>query len=108
MSIKPIDLQTLFLQLGQVGKQQSAIKDGAVLQQAIHGATLQKLEDEAAKSVRRADDDALESRAIQPDPDGHAGRRESGSKQHDDEEADSTEQETIRDPALGGLVDISG
>ncbi|GAB1457283.1 hypothetical protein MASR2M48_25910 [Spirochaetota bacterium] len=54
MPIKPIDLQTMFLQLGQVGKQQAAQKDGALLHAHLHGEQLKKMESEAHGGLRTA------------------------------------------------------
>jgi len=108
MAIKPIDLQTLFLQLGQVGKQQSASKEGTMLQEAMRGAVTQKLEDEAAKAVRRPEDDEIQSESIKSEPEGGQQRREGKKKGHEDETAEPPEPETVRDPALGSFIDISG
>jgi len=107
MAIKPIDLQALFLQLGKVGKEQLALKEGAVLQQSIQGAIVQKQQDEAAKSVRRAEDDELETEAIKSDADASAGRQE-GEHKHEESSEGKPGKETIKDPALGGHIDISG
>ncbi len=107
MAIKPIDLQALFLQMDKVGKEQLALKGGAVLHQSIHGAVIQKQQDEAAKSVRRAEDDELQTEAIKTDADASPGRQ--GSEQHREEAEDEKPgKETIKDPALGGHIDISG
>ena len=107
MAIKPIDLQALFLQLGKVGKEQLALKEGAVLQQSIQSAIVQKQQDEAAKSVRRAEDDELETEAIKDDADASAGRQE-GEHKRDEGSEEKPGKETIKDPALGGHIDISG
>ena len=37
MPIRPIDLQTLLMQLSQVGREQAAEKEGAALQSAMKG-----------------------------------------------------------------------
>lgn len=107
MAIKPIDLQALFLQLGKVGKEQLALKEGAVLQQSIQSAIVQKQQDEAAKSVRRAEDDEVETEAIKGDADASAGRQE-GEQKRDEGSDVLPNKETIKDPALGGHIDISG
>lgn len=107
MPIKPIDLQTLFSQLGQVGKQQAAEKDGAALQQAVHGAVVKKIEDEAAKAVQRPKDDETTPEAVKdrrPSPEKQKGQERKG----DEPEPEDEGVETVHDPALGGHVDISG
>ena len=107
MAIKPIDLQALFLQLDKVGKEQMALKEGAVLHQSIHSALIQKQKDEAAKSVQRAEDGELQTEAIKTDADATTDRRES-EQQREESEEKMPDRETIKDPALGGHIDISG
>ncbi|MBU0928917.1 MAG: hypothetical protein KKA67_14300 [Spirochaetes bacterium] len=107
MPIKPIDLQTLFLQLGQVGKQQAAEKDGALLHANLHGAAAKRIEDEAAKAVHRPEDAQTATESVKDDggkPPGYQGDE----KKRDDGKAPEDDVETISDPALGGNVDISG
>lgn len=108
MPIKPIDLQTLFLQMDRVAKQQSLEKDGAALQQALHGAAIQKKVDESARAVKPVADDQKGAEAVREKEEGEAGaeRREGRRREGEDEEA--PDAETVKDPALGGHVDISG
>lgn len=107
MPIKPIDLQTLFVQLGQVGKQQAAEKDGAVLHANLHGAMVKKMDDEAAKAVQRPQDDQASTQVVE-DGGGSGTGGPSGEKKREEEKAADKDVETISDPALGGHIDISG
>jgi len=107
MPIKPIDLQTLFVQLSQVGKQQAAEKDGAVLHANLHGAMVKRMEDEAAKAVQRPKDDQATTQVID-DEGGSGAGGPGGEKKRDEENAADKDVETISDPALGGHIDISG
>ncbi len=107
MPIKPIDLQTLFVQLGQVGKQQAAEKDGATLHASLHGTTIKKLEDQAARAVQRPRDDQTATESINDSSNSGSGGQ-AGDKKREDEKDGDAGVETIRDPHLGGLVDISG
>jgi hypothetical protein len=79
MAIKPIDLQALVSPDGQGRQGAAALKEGAVLHQSIHGAVIQKQQDEAAKSVRRAEDDELQPRISRPMPMLLQGVREANS-----------------------------
>jgi hypothetical protein len=107
MPIKPIDLQTLFVQLNLVGKQQAAEKDGALLHSTLHGALVKRMEDEAAKSVQKPQDDQAAAKSVLNEPGGkHGGPGSEKKKEGEDREDDDTE--TITDPALGGHIDISG
>jgi hypothetical protein len=107
MPIKPIDLQTLFVQLSQVGKQQAAEKDGALLHSTLHGALVKRMEDEAAKAVQRPKDDQATTKSVSKDPGGKQGQPGS-EKKREGEDREDEDAETITDPALGGHVDISG
>ncbi|PKL25531.1 MAG: hypothetical protein CVV47_05610 [Spirochaetae bacterium HGW-Spirochaetae-3] len=107
MPIKPIDLQTLFVQLSQVGKQQAAEKDGALLHASLHGAMVKRMEDEAAKAVQRPKNDQATTPVID-DEGGSGSGGQSGEKKHEDEKAVDKDVETISDPDLGGNIDISG
>lgn len=107
MPIKPIDLQTLFSQLNQVAKQQAAEKEGAALHASLHGAVVKRMEDEAAKAVQRPKDDQESTKSV----DDKSGSRRGGQgpgKRRPGEDEDDAEAETIKDPDLGGHVDITG
>ena len=107
MPIKPIDLQTLFAQLERVGRQQSAEKQGAALHQSLHIAALQKKEDDSAHSVKAVKDDQKGAEAVKDDTEG--GARQQGSEERGEKrEGDGEPKETVKDPALGGHVDITG
>ncbi len=107
MPIKPIDLQTLFVQLSQVGKQQAAEKDGALLHVHLHNNQVKRIADEAAKAIQRPKDDQTATESIN-DESGSSMAGHAGEKKRDEEKAPEKDVETIRDPALGGYIDISG
>lgn len=107
MPIKPIDLQTLFVQLSQVGKQQAAEKDGALLHVHLHNTQVKRIADEAAKAIQRPKDDQTATESIN-DESGSGMTGHSGEKKRDEENKTEKDVETIRDPALGGNIDISG
>ncbi|OHD13004.1 MAG: hypothetical protein A2Z96_01185 [Spirochaetes bacterium GWB1_48_6] len=107
MPIKPIDLQTLFVQLGQVGKQQAAEKDGALLHVHLHNTQVKRIADEAAKAIQRPKDDQTATESIS-DESGSGMPSNAGEKKREEDKSSKKDVETIRDPALGGNIDISG
>lgn len=107
MPIKPIDLQALFLQLGQVGKQQAAEKDGATLHASLHGALVKRIEDEAAKAVQRPKDDQAVTESVENEGGSGSGGK-SAEKKHEEKATPEDDVETISDPDLGSHIDISG
>ncbi len=110
MPIRPIDLQTLLMQMSQVGRDQAIEKDGPALQSAMQGAAAQKKEIEAKEAVRRSED-AKEGASPINDRSGRQ-RGKAGGKEGEDSEdepgATPAEEEVVRDPSLGNRVDLSG
>lgn len=107
MPIKPIDLQTLFMQLGQLNKQHAAEKEAPVLQQAVQGNSFLEKEENAARTVRAVEDNAAEANKIKADEKGQGSMADSPSSGRQAEKEEQ-EKETIKDPDLGTRVDLSG
>jgi hypothetical protein len=111
MPIRPIDLQTMLMQLSQVGREQSAEKEGAALQVAMKVAADTKRLDESKESVHRAEDAEAGAKILgdrdgspgQPPREGPGGRREAGPK-----DGEKAKEEVIRDPGLGTRIDLEG
>lgn len=111
MSIRPIDIQTLLMQMSQVGKDKAIEKDGALLQAAIKGAEEQKRRDESKEAVRRPDEAETEARPVRERKEGGAKNLPERSKNGEDavsEGREGEEGEIVRDPNLGNKLDISG
>jgi len=111
MPIRPIDLQTLLMQMSQVGRDQAVEKDGPILQSALQGAAMQKKEVEAKESVQRTEDakegaDPIKDRRGRSK--GRGGPGEEGSEEDGAAEGDAGTEEVVRDPSLGNRVDLSG
>ena len=76
MPIRPIDLQTLLMQMSQVGRDQAVEKDGPALQAAMQGAAAQQKEIEAKDAVRRPEEPKDGAAAVKERP----GRSRQGGK----------------------------
>ena len=107
MPIKPIDLQTLFMQLNQVSKEQAAAKDGVVLQQSIQGTILQKKLEDEMRSVQRPQADESAGK-IGDGESGNTPGEGSGGRPHSRETEKPEEPEVVKDPDLGRRIDIEG
>jgi hypothetical protein len=109
MAISPIDLQALFTQVDKVGKQETAQKEGAAIQQAIQQAQSQRLTDEKIRSVNEAQDQGEGAEGVRD----HSGRKASheGGARHNGGEENAEEKKddagVIRDPDLGRNIDVS-
>jgi hypothetical protein len=105
MPLNPIDLQTVFTQMSQVGRQQSAEREGALLHTNILADELKKQEDINAKTVKKLNEDTQ----IPKVNDEEARKRKQDTReQNKPEEETQAEVQTIHDPYLGGIIDISG
>jgi hypothetical protein len=109
MAISPIDLQTLFTQVDKIGKQESAQREGAALQQALQQAQNQQLTEERIRSVNEAQNSGEGAEGIR-DRRGGKGREREGEKkagEEEEEEQKGASESVIRDLDLGKNVDIS-
>ncbi len=100
------------MQMGQVGREQAAEKEGAALQQSIQGAAEQKRADEAKEAVRRPEDPQTgadpvkDRRGRSGGGRGLAGGR--GRPGEAEEASPEEEEEIVKDPSLGNKIDLSG
>ncbi len=112
MPIRPIDLQTLLMQMSQVGRDQAIEKDGPALQSAMQGAAAQKKEMETKEAVRRPEEPKNGAGAVKERP--GRSRAQGGRSSQDgeegaaDEDGEEAPEEVVRDPSLGNRVDLSG
>ena len=107
MPIKPIDLQTLFMQMNQVSKEQAAAKDGVVLQQSIQAAVLQKKREEEVRSVQKPQADENPEKIGDRESRSARGEEQKSRKRSEDTQ-ESEEPEIVKDPDLGKRIDIQG
>ena len=107
MSIKPIDLQVLFSQLNQVGKEQAAQKDVPLIQQSIQGNELVRKTEEQDHSVNQTKGTGEGIEQVKNDLESKGEKR---SAQHGEKESqDSKEKPAVfTDPELGQNIDLSG
>lgn len=107
MPIKPIDLQTLFLQMNKVGKEQAAAKDGAVLQQSIQGAVQAKKREDEVRTVQKPQADEGAGRIGDREAKSPSGE-EAEERRNGREPGEPEEPEVVKDPDLGRRIDIQG
>lgn len=108
MPLLPIDLQTLFSQTSQVGKEQAATKDASPLAQSLQGAQL-------AQKTEQRDNDVNETRESDEGPEKVKDRVRGGAGRKRDAQADKQKskaarppaRKVVQDPALGRNIDIT-
>jgi hypothetical protein len=106
MSIQPIDLQTLLVRLGEVGKEHNAQRAAAAQGQAVAGSEIAQRSQEEARTV-------TETHTLEEGPE-DVGDEEEGQPHENEGEKRGRGEETsagdgiFRDPDLGQNVDVTG
>ena len=115
MAIQQIDLQTLFTQMDKVAKTQSALREGAAMQQAIQEGEIQRKKEELIQSVNQAQDMGEGAQKVKDkDNQNDDGKRKKKTGQQDQEKPEdgiSNDEKTdvmfFRHPFMGRNIDIS-
>jgi hypothetical protein len=108
MSIKPLDLQTMFVRLNEVSREQSQSQHAGALQQNDEARKLveQELKQDSSVNATKEDQD---SRKVE-DKEAGSGQQEE-EKQLAGEDGKSEEKKKrkiVQDPDMGKHIDISG
>lgn len=106
MPIQPIDMQTLFMRLNQVGKEQAVQKESANLAQSQAASEFVRESDAHAHSVNETPDVEEGLEAVNEDNQ-NQNERENEEQERDSQEA-TKKREIFRDPDLGSNIDIVG
>ncbi|WP_455383702.1 hypothetical protein [Salinispira pacifica] len=106
MPLQPIDLQTLFVRLQQVGQDQAAIKDAAAQAQSVAGQEIAQKSTQQQSRVTETPE--LQNQLENVNDKERREREREEEKKHRKEQQDGPESELFRDPDLGQNIDISG
>ena len=106
MPIQPIDMQTLFAKINQVGKEQAALKDISAQHQAMQNSEIEKQADQKIHTVNDPED--ISDGAAKTDEDGHTNREKEQWAGNELPEEEAKKKEVVKDPDLGHHVDLSG
>jgi hypothetical protein len=101
--ILPIDLQTLFSQMSQVGKEQSVQKEGAAIQSSMQNMGLVKQAEQRDASVNESQDVGAGIESLKNEEKMKQEKKQGKKRQP---EKDERKKEIFTDPALGHHVDI--
>jgi len=107
MSFRPIDLQTLFSHLNQVGKEQALEKNAALLQQAQQGQSIVRQADQNNHSINQTEktQEGLDS-INEKGHESSGGKKEKEKKES--EEKEKADKDFFQDPDVGHNLDITG
>ncbi len=109
MSVQPIDLQTLFAHMNQVGKDQAVEKDAAAIQQSLQGSKLAKETEEKDHIINQTKELEDGPESIKEDKkrkkEKESNKKDKTGKGEDTEDKDV--EDILSDPDLGANIDIS-
>ena len=109
MPILPIDLQTIFAQISNVGREQAVQQNVPPLQQALQGTQIVLETQRQERSVNETDD-SREGERIADEGQGKEGGREGRQKRRDTkspaETSSAGKDKVFRDPDLGTHIDV--
>ncbi|MDR2864100.1 MAG: hypothetical protein LBV68_00635 [Spirochaetaceae bacterium] len=113
MAITPLDLQMIFSQLDQIGKEVSSQKEGAALRSVMQNDSRQKIQDEKMKSVHQTDDSGsgpVKTKNNKKDSgeEETSGKKSAGGKESEADGESAGTLPAVHDLNLGKYVDISG
>jgi len=109
MSIQPIDLQTLFVRLSQVGREQSALKQAIVQNQEVAGREIAERSRLVGESVQESEE-VSEGPETVDDDDNPSQQHPPAQHEHaqGDSATEESQDELFRDPDLGQNIDLEG
>jgi len=109
MGIKPIDLQTLFVKMGEVGKEQSLIKEQSALQQSQAARSQVARELAEDRKVTGTPEDKENEKIKDNESEENLNDSSKRKKQEKDESEDNDNNvEVVTDPEIGRHIDLSG
>jgi hypothetical protein len=108
MSIQPIDLQTLFVRLSQVGREQSALKQAIAQNQAVTGSEIAQRSQDAGHTVRESSEVSEGPEMVNEDETNQTGDDGRSGGQPGAHEDDTEQDNEFRDPDLGQNIDLTG
>jgi hypothetical protein len=108
MAIQPIDLQTLFARINQVGKEVAEQRGSAEATQAVEGRELVQETDQKNHSVNETKQLDEGPANVREDEEQHGSGGGRGNRKRESTQEDESDPEVFSDPDLGKNVDISG
>ncbi len=107
MSIRPLDLQTLFVKMSQVGKDQALIQKSVENQQGREANQLVKAENERNQAVNKVEEDKASDKIKDKENETPQSSEKEKDEDHKDEHKDE-KPKYFSDPKRGHNIDISG
>lgn len=106
MSIQPIDLQTLFMNMSHVGKDISAQRDALIQNQAVTAGEIAQKAAQNTTTVHKSDEVSDGPETVTEDGSNPQRRRQKSRRESAKAEADT--DAVFQDPSLGKHIDLTG
>lgn len=107
MAITPLDLQTMFVRLNEVGKEQNQLKEAVAAQQAAGARELRDQEIRQDNSVNRTEEDQ-EAGKVKDEGEKEQQEKNASREKEQEKENPSRKKQVFSDPEIGSHIDISG
>lgn len=109
MAVNPIDLQAIFSQMNQVGKQESAIKDSEIIRQDQANLIVNKESIKDSEYIPDAKDISEGAGKIKDKgKENNPKKRKKTDKKEEKKAAYNDKNDDLKDPELGQKIDIIG
>jgi len=107
MPLLPIDLQTMFAHMNQVGREEAVQRQVSPEAQSLQAMNIARRTEERDKSVNEANEVSEGAEKVQEE-ERRAEERQEKREKKDRRAKAGSESEIFRDPALGRHIDIEG
>ena len=108
MSLKPLDLQNLFVRLNQIGREQIARQEAPLHAQQVAAEKIAQETRLAGEKVHAPEETSSGPEKIHRDHEQEQSDNRREQAKHEDPAEEEKPDDPFRDPALGNKIDISG
>ncbi|GAB6089838.1 hypothetical protein [Spirochaeta dissipatitropha] len=107
MSLQPLDLQTLFSRMNQIGRDQAAMKNAEVHSQEAAGREIEQKTAQKSHSVQQSEEIQDGPEKVHDDDEAKNEHRQGFQKRQTKEDEDE-QKAALKDPDLGQNIDFTG
>ncbi len=108
MPIQPLDLQTLFARMNQIGRDQAHLRNAEVHAQETVGKEIQQRTALKQHSVQETDEIQDGPEKVHDDDESQQNKHQQDERKKQQDEEHTQAEGQLRDPALGNNFDLSG
>ncbi len=106
MALQPIDLQTLFVRLSTVGREQAGLKQAIAQGQEVAGREIAQRSQNASHVVREMDEVSEGPEKVEEEEE-RAQQGQQSDQPGERDDSPSKENKHFQDPDIGQIIDVS-